>query len=384
VVSGVGVVVVVDVLWRPFPDPLPRVVAVWIGLAGAAAALAVPRPGTWRAKAVAVAALLLVVLAGAVQVNGFFGAYPTVRAAFGLPLANQVDVVQVSGRTPNLVVASPGVALSRSWTAPAGLPASGVVSSVNIPGMVSGFTARQAWVYLPPAYMSRPRAQLPVLVLVPGQPGSPRDWLDGGRLASTMNAFAAAHAGLAPVVVVADPLGSELGRTLCVDSRAGNAYTYLSVDVPAWIRAHLQVDPDSRHWAVGGYSAGGTCALQLAVNAPTVYPTFLDISGQDEPTVGSRARTIAEVFAGDAAAFKRVNPLDVLASRRSPGSAGLIVAGREDALYRPQARAVLAAARSAGMRVDYFELPGGHAWHVWAGGLEHGLPWIATTTGLTP
>jgi S-formylglutathione hydrolase FrmB len=383
-VSGVGVVVVVDVLWRPFPDPLPRVVAVWLGLAVAAAALAVPRPGSWRAKAVAPVALLLVVLAGAVQVNGFFGAYPTIRAAFGLPLPNQVDAVQLPGTTADLVAASPGAALSRSWAAPAGLPTSGAVSTANIPGTVSGFTGREAWLYLPPAYMSRPRAQLPVLVLLPGQPGGPRDWLDGGRLATTMNTFAAAHAGLAPVVVVADPLGSQLGQTLCVDSKAGHAYTYLSVDVPAWIRAHLQVNPDPRNWAIGGFSAGGTCALQLAVNAPTVYPTFLDISGQDEPTVGTRARTIAELFAGDAAAFKRVNPLDVLATRRFPGSAGLIVAGRDDAVYRPQAKTVLAAARSAGMRADYLELPGGHSWRVWAAGLENGLQWVATRTGLTP
>jgi S-formylglutathione hydrolase FrmB len=383
-VAGVGLVVVVDVAWRPFPDPLPRLVAVCVALVVAAAALAVPRPGSWRVKALAVVAVLVVALAGAAQVNAYFGAYPTVRTALGLPVADLIDLVQLPGRVPTTVAARPGVALSLSWTAPASLPAKGVVSIVSIPGKVSRFTARRAWVYLPPAYLSTPRAQLPVLVLVAGQPGSPRDWFDGGQLASTMNAFAAAHAGLAPVVVVADPLGGELAQTVCVDSRAGNSYTYLSVDVPAWIRANLQVNSDPRGWAIGGLSFGGTCALQLAVNAPTVYPTFLDISGQDEPTLGTRALTIAEVFGGDAAAFKRVNPLDVLRTRRFTGSAGLIVAGRDDTMYQPQARTVLAATRAAGMDVTYLELPGGHSWHVWSCGLEHGLPWIATKTGLTP
>jgi S-formylglutathione hydrolase FrmB len=197
-----------------------------------------------------------------------------------------------------------------------------------------------------------------------------------------MNRFAAAHAGLAPVVVVADPLGTELGRTLCVDSRSGNAFTYLTVDVPAWIRANLQVDTAAEHWVVGGLSAGGTCALQLAVNAPAVYPTFLDISGQEEPTVGSRARTVAELFDGDPAAFRRVNPLDVLATRRLPGSAGFIVAGRDDSVYRPQARKVLAAAQAAGVDVHFLELPGGHSWRVWASGLEQALPWMAVRTNL--
>jgi S-formylglutathione hydrolase FrmB len=379
--AGFGAIVVVDVWWRPFPDPLPPVVAVCIGVVAAAASLVV-RPGGWRARTAAVGAVVLVALAGAVQVNQFFGAYPTLRSAVGLPPSDEVALSQVPRLASAVVVAERGRPLSWSWRAPADLPRSGAFAAVSIVGGVSGFRARPAWVYLPPAYLSTPRAELPVLVLMAGQPGSPRDWLDGGRLATTMNQFAAAHGGLAPVVVVADPLGTELGRTLCVDSRSGNSYTYLTVDVPAWIRANLQVDTAPEHWVVGGLSAGGTCALQLAVNAPAVYPTFLDISGQEEPTVGSRARTVAELFDGDPAAFRRVNPLDVLATRRFSGSAGFIVAGRDDSIYRPQARKVLAAAQSAAMDVRYLEIPGGHSWRVWASGLEQALPWLAVRTNL--
>lgn len=56
------------------------------------------------------------------------------------------------------------------------MPATGEVSKVAIPGAVSGFAAREAEVYLPPAYLSTPRARLPVLVLLAGQPASPTDW----------------------------------------------------------------------------------------------------------------------------------------------------------------------------------------------------------------
>jgi enterochelin esterase-like enzyme len=266
------------------------------------------------------------------------------------------------------------------------MPAHGAVTEVPVPGIRSGFAARPAWVYLPPAYLVSPRALLPVLVLIPGQPGSPRDWIDGGGLIHIMDAFASAHAGLAPVVVVPDPLGRVLGQTLCVDSPAGQAFTYLTVDVPSWISSALQVDPDPAHRAVGGYSAGGTCALQLAVNAPAVYPTFLDISGQDAPTVGSRKRTVAEFFGGDVAAFRRVNPLDVLASGRLAPTAiaGSVVAGADDPRYRPQAQRVYAALLAAGIATRYVELPGGHSWVVWSEGLRHELPFLATRTGLLP
>ncbi len=141
-----------------------------------------------------------------------------------------------------------------------------------IPGATSGFAARDAVVYLPPAYFANPRPLLPVLVMLAGQPGSPEDWLNGGKLAMTMDAFAREHHGLAPVVVVPDGTGSQLANPLCLDSQLGKVASYLAVDVPTWIKTHLQVDPDPRSWAVGGLSYGGTCSLQLATNHPEVYP----------------------------------------------------------------------------------------------------------------
>lgn len=381
--TAAAVTVAVDVIWRPFPDPLPVVAVVWTGLGAAALAMALLRPGPLRAKALAMTAVVCVVISGAAQVNQHFGAYPTLRAALGLKLASQVDFSQVPGPAQAVITAQPGAPLSANWSPPSTMPATGIVSTVTIAGSVSGFSAQQAWVYLPPAYLAVPRAQLPVLVLVPGQPGTPRDWFDGGTLDAVLDAYAAAHAGLAPVVVVADPLGSRLGQTLCVDSPAGNAFTYLSVDVPAWIRSTLQVDTDPRHWAVGGISAGGTCALQLAVNDPAVYPTFLDISGQDEPTVGTRQQTVNQFFGGDPAAFAAVNPVDVLARTRFPDSAAVIVAGSTDRVYGPQAQRIVAATTAAGMNVQYRELPGGHSWSVWGPGLSQSLPWLGTRMGLT-
>ncbi|MBW0115076.1 alpha/beta hydrolase [Pseudonocardia abyssalis] len=377
--------VAVSVL-QPFPDPLPIVVWWSLGavlLAVGLAAAAARRPGWTRRTGAAVAAVLVLAAAGN-AVNTHFGQFPTVGAALGLPPANQVDFAQVSTGAADVVARQPGRPLSQVWQPPPGMPSAGTVSEVAIPAPVSGFAARPAWVYLPPAHLTVPRAQLPVLVLLSGQPGSPRDWLDGGGLSAMMDRFAASHGGLAPVVVMPDWLGAPFTNTLCLDSRLGAVQTYLTVDVPAWVRATLQVDPDPASWAVGGLSAGGTCALQLAVNAPQTFPTFVDVSGQSEPTLGDRARTVAAAFGGDAAAFASVNPLELLAARSYPGSAGTVVVGSGDSLFRPQAQQVADAARRAGMQIEYRELPGGHDWRVWAPGLETSLPWLATRTGLTP
>ena len=106
---------------------------------------------------------------------------------------------------------------------------------------VSGFSAREAYIYLAPAYQTAPRPSLPVLVLFSGQPGGPADWLTGGQLRSQLDRFAEAHHGVAPVTVVVDPNGSANANTMCMDSHIAPADTYLSKDVPAWITSTLDV-----------------------------------------------------------------------------------------------------------------------------------------------
>jgi S-formylglutathione hydrolase FrmB len=377
--------VLVDRVWRPFPDPVPLPALLYGGavlVAVALAALAM-RARRWRGRLVAVLAVLLVAVGSAEGMNLIYREYPTPRTALGLTAVDEIPFTQVPLRE-QVIAARSGLPLSAVWRAPAGMPDAGVVTEVTIPAPASGFAARPAWLYLPPAYLSRPRAQLPVLVLLSGQPGSPRDWLDGGQLASRMDSFAAAHDGLAPVVVLPDHLGTPLDNPLCMDSRLGDVATYLSVDVPAWIRATLQVDPDPSGWAIGGFSNGGTCSLQMAVTAPEVYPTFVDVSGEAEPTLGDHTTTVQAAFGGDEAAFAAVNPLDVLARRQFPGTAGYLVAGQQDAVYLPQAQRVFAACQAAGMDVQLHLLPGGHTFEVWGPGLEQALPWLATRLGATP
>lgn len=367
-------------------ETLPLTVLAWIAAPLVAVGLGV---AAWRRRArrwplpVAVA---LVLLAAASGVNTYYEQFPTVRTALGISPDAQAVFADVAPQAEKVIHGDAQTPLEKLWTPPADMPTTGAVSEVEIPGTASAFPARTGWVYLPPAYLTGVRAQLPVLVLLAGQPGNPGDWLTGGQLTARMDRYAAAHKGLAPVVVIPDDLGAELANPLCLDSALGNAARYLAVDVPAWIRANLQVDPDAAHWAIAGLSHGGTCALQMAVNAPQVYPTFIDIAGQQEPTLGSRQDTIRAAFGSgpDAEAmFRAVNPIDVLRVRKLPSSAGVLVAGAGDADYLPQARAVLTALQGAGVSVSLTVLPGVHTWAVWGPGLELSLPWLGTRLRLT-
>jgi enterochelin esterase-like enzyme len=371
---------------RPWPDGLPVIVMAWLGVAFLGIGLLVTgwRRQRWFVRVVSVVAAGLLLVGAADGVDTVYGSYPTVAAALQLPPHDAVAASSVLPRTPGSVPATPAGPLWTTWRVPATLPSHGAVFQVAVPAPRSGFAARSAWVYVPPAYLTSHRPLLPLLLLVGGQPGTPRDWLDGGRLAQRMDAWAAAHGGLAPVVVMPDALGAATANPLCMDSALGNVDTYLSQDVVTWAAHTLQVDPDHTHWAVGGYSYGGTCALQLATAHPDLFPNFFDASGQEKPTLGNDARTVAATFGGNQAAFDRASPLHELASRSYAGSAGYVVVGTNDPAYRPQAQQVAAAAKAAGMSITYTELPGTHNWNVWGPGLGAALPWLATHLGLMP
>ncbi|TWP43977.1 esterase [Lentzea tibetensis] len=374
----------VNRVWRPFPEPLPFVVLAWLGVAVLGIALAVARwrHSRWPVRVVSVLAAVLVLTSGLSGVNQFFGQYATVRAALGPFLGGTTDLDDAAKPAADEVRVPPGGKLADVWRPPADLPEKGTVSEAPIPSSTN-FKPRNAWIYLPPAYAATPRPRLPVLVLLAGQPGTPRDWFDAGQLTQHFDAFAKQHNGLAPIVIAVDQLGSMMANPICVDSHLGQVETYLAKDVPAWVKNRLQVDENRSAWTIAGLSQGGTCSLQLAVRAPEVYANFIDIAGQREPTLSTTAETIKVVFHGDAAAYRRINPLDVLATQRFPTTAGVIVAGASDPHYRKEDREVYEACRRAGMDVQWTELPGAHDWNVWRPGLHDSLPWLARRTGLS-
>ncbi|RJQ79029.1 esterase [Pseudonocardiaceae bacterium YIM PH 21723] len=365
---------ITDHWWRPWPEPVPDRVTFWsaVGVFAVGLTVAALITGPWSRRVLAVLAVALVLATVGIKINVVFQSMATVRNVLGLPDPGEELFETIAKRT----------ALTDNWKPPANLPANGAVAKVEIPGTHSGFRARPGYVYVPPAYLVDPKPRLPVLVLLNGQPGEPRQWLDGGRLASRMNDFAAKHQGLAPVVIIPDDLGSTIANPLCVDGPLGNVETYLATDVPAWVKENLQVDEDPRHWAIAGYSHGGTCALQLGTRKPEVYPNFITVSGQEEPTLGDRKSTVDKGFGGDEKRFRQYNPLDIMAARRFPDSTGVWVVGAGDKEFRRYADRTRAAAVAAGMRTELFTPVGGHSMQVFSPGVMSGVGALAGQLGL--
>ena len=347
--------------------------------------LAVPR---WRLARGVLARILTVlsvaaVLLGAVSAaNVAYGQYPTLQSLVDSP-GDSSGAVPLRKLVPGQDTTP---STEANWTPPSDMPAEGGVYEVQIPGAVSGYAAGTSLVYLPPAYVASPPAQnLPVLIALHGQPGTPADWFAGGQLQQVMDDFAAQHNGLAPVVVLPDLSGgSNANWSLCLDSKQGRGATYLAEDVPAWIKNNLSAGlAGPQQWAVAGYSYGGTCSVQLAVNFPDTFPTFIDISGENQPTIPGGVQSLVNTyFGGDASAFAAQNALDILKKQTFPNTAGIVVVGKDDGVYNGQGRQVYDAAKAAGMDVQLQELPGGHSWQVWKEGLSDNLDWLGRRLGI--
>ena len=104
-----------------------------------------------------------------------------------------------------------------------------------------------------------------------------------------IDSYAKGHAGAAPVFVFVDSSGSFNNDTECVNGQRGNAADHLTKEVRPYVISQFGASSDPSNWAVVGWSAGGTCAIDLTVMHPDLFTTFEDIGGDRGPNSGTEA-----------------------------------------------------------------------------------------------
>jgi S-formylglutathione hydrolase FrmB len=183
-----------------------------------------------------------------------------------------------------------------------------------------------------------------------------------------------------------DPNGLETVDSECVNSRFGNAETYLAVDVPAYARSRLAASTAPGSLAIGGLSAGGTCSVMLALRHPSVYPTFASYSGFASPQYQetSLAVTIDTLFDGSEEQFAAHDPVQILRSGQFDGLAGWFEVGNQDVDPLEATHNLQPEALRAGITTCVLVRPGGHDFDLWSQALEDSFPWLAWRLGLIP
>jgi S-formylglutathione hydrolase FrmB len=362
-------------------NPAPHALWIWIGLSGFAAAVLLVgwRKARWWRRGVSFAAVPLSLLAAALALNLWVGYFPTVETAWNQftagPLPDQTDQVTVA-------------AMQKARK----IPSKGQVVSVDIADTASGFRHRGELVYLPPAWFSSyPAPKLPTIMMIGGEFNTPADWLRTGQAIKTIDQFAAAHHGYAPVLVFVDPGGSFNNDTECVNGLRGNSADHLTKDVVPYMEAKFGVSTDRAKWAVAGWSMGGTCAVDLAVMHPEMFGAFEDIAGDIGPNAGNKDQTIARLFGGNAGTWAAWDPTTVINRHGlySGLSGWFDVNGSQAAVLSTHnihdqagaANALCAAGAANGISCAVETRPGKHDWPYASRAFAAALPWLAGQIG---
>ena len=143
------------------------------------------------------------------------------------------------------------------------------------------------WVYLPPQYFQKPYAhyKFPVIELLHGSPGNPQAWVDVMEVIPTFLSLLEAHPSDAAVLVMPDTDGGQQYSLQCLNNPGGiQDMTFVAQDVPDYIARLVRVQPPGPAWGLAGYSEGGYCTANIALQDPGDYGAAGVMSGYFAPT----------------------------------------------------------------------------------------------------
>ncbi len=355
-VGVVGAAAAVLRATRTVCDHFPPSFTLWVGmplLVTMAAVIGFRHGGGWR-RVAALASVPSTFAAAFVLINAHYAYWPTVGDLLGQ-------------RLPDQATATTTITTARH----------GEVVPLDVPATVSRFRERPGSIYFPPAYFRPRHPLLPVVVMLEGTPSTPDAWPRAGNAVATADGYAAAHGGVAPVLAFVDENGSFTGDSECVDGPSGAAETFLAVDVPRYLSALTGTAPDPHHWAIAGFSEGGTCALDLALRHPEVYGAFVDLAGDQAPSLGGPQQTLQQLYGGSGAAMAGHDPATLLRQRKTLPSAAWFGAGIGDRSHVSIIHRLADETRQAGITTSCVVLPGGHDWEFAAAAFRAVLPQLA-------
>jgi pimeloyl-ACP methyl ester carboxylesterase len=277
----------------------------------------------------------------------------------------------------------------------------GYLFQTTITGLHSHLV-RDVYIYLPPQYFQKSYAhyRFPAIELLHGSPGNPQAWLSVLDVIPTYLSLLEAHPSDAAVLVMPDTDGGQQYGLQCLNNPGGiQDMTYVGQDVPDYLARFVRVQPPGPAWGVAGYSEGGYCAANIAMQEPGRYGAAGVMSGYFAPIQsqvpagnkpGGRPVTV-NVFAGHPALALRNSPSayigNVPLSVRLP--AFWFAAGVEDkqdvsaaASFRQQVQNRLQLqsrllALGPPPAVPFMIVPGGgHSGNVWRAALGPMLAWM--------
>ncbi|MBV9207668.1 MAG: hypothetical protein JO037_20210 [Actinobacteria bacterium] len=161
----------------------------------------------------------------------------------------------------------------------------GYLFQTSVTGALSHIT-RDVYVYLPPQYFRKSYAhyKFPVIELLHGSPGTPQAWVDVMGVIPTFLGLLETHPTDAAVLVMPDTDGGRQYGLQCLNNPGGiQDMTFIASDVPRVIARIARVQPPGQAWGLAGYSEGGYCTANIALQDPQGYGAAGVMSGYFAP-----------------------------------------------------------------------------------------------------
>ena len=260
----------------------------------------------------------------------------------------------------------------------------GRISILTVHGKVSGAT-EQVLVWLPPQYdaAGEKRTRFPVIMALPGQPGTPAGIFKTLDLGS--NAMQMIKSGkVKPFVAVIPPLSIAQPRdTECTDvPRGPQADSWLATDVKEAVVRHFRVTP--AHWSTIGWSTGAFCASKMLLRHPTSFVAAVSIGGYFN---AEEDHSTGNLFNHSRVLRNQNSPLWLIRHTLSYPVHLLIITSKGDreswdGVHYADAQKAIAAARGI-PGVGTIVLPsGGHNFSTYAPTVGPALAWLGKNAGL--
>ena len=348
-----------------------------VALVGAAWVVAHLPRGTWRwllnVPVVALASALIALSAGLV-LNRQNAWYTSWGDLFGTATGS-ANVVVVGEHKASSVFQHDHRIVTTDFRALPPLPSPGSrVQKYMIPTSV-GHNTWEVQVILPQDYEAPGNLAraYPVLMAAHGAPGSPSSYLDRGRMPiSKLTDPSVAQHRVAPFITVIPALLPGGMDNECVFGPGGadQLETWLSVDVPKFIKAHLRVIQERTGWAWLGYSAGGWCAAMETILHPGTFAAAAVLSGYFTPWWGA-----PPPFTANSPQDQRLN-LGAEVQRTRPRIALWVQSSKPDTESYPSTKLFLSHVRPPTLVQAVIDSTGGHRFPSWTQHVPQIMIWL--------
>jgi len=153
----------------------------------------------------------------------------------------------------------------------------------------SSHLTREVYVWLPPQYFqwAYRNYRFPAIELLHGSPGGPESWINVMDAIPTYSALLKSRQATPAVLVMPDTDGGGHYELQCLNYPYPHGIqdmTFVAEEVPGWVSRNLRVMPPGPAWGVAGYSEGGYCAANIALQHPRRFGYAGSMSGYFAPS----------------------------------------------------------------------------------------------------